>query len=65
MLRSEEKLPIGTERQHRIIKQYICKIVDVGSAVFRQAPQPGRLGDLTFLGVHRDDILSGRERSRR
>ncbi len=50
-------------RTRRIDTPYICKVVDVGSSVFRQSKQPDRLSDLAFLGLHigslRKAVLDG------
>jgi serine/threonine protein kinase len=43
-------------RTRKIDSQFTCKIVDIGSAVFRQAPLPGRLSDLVFFGHHINNL---------
>ncbi|MEY9633469.1 hypothetical protein ABIF66_001698 [Bradyrhizobium japonicum] len=41
----------------RIESPYLSKIVDFGSLVFREGKLAGRLSDLTFLGVHLNELI--------
>jgi len=40
----------------KISSRFICKVVDIGSCIFRQRPEEGRLSDLAFLGHHISDL---------
>ncbi|WP_158670872.1 protein kinase domain-containing protein, partial [Bradyrhizobium guangdongense] len=51
-----KRLTSEERRTRRVDTPFICKIVDVGSAVFRQAPIEGRIRDLAFLGHHINDL---------